>query len=248
MILTVAFGKGGTGKTSTAAALVNYARMKGKAVLAVDADPQANFTFALQGNPAAPGLYDVLTDKAHVTDVIQRTYQTDLLSAGLNLAAAEQAIANKPGRDFILKGALKGIRGKYDLIVIDTQPDLNTLLINALSVSDSVLLPMQANSFSIMGLYQMRETIAQVQRYCNPDLTVAGILLTKYKPRQTLAADMRESIAQQAEEMGTKVFDTYIREGVAVEQAQAMQLSLFDYAPNSNPAKDYAALFEEMEI
>ena len=107
---------------------------------------------------------------------------------------------------------------------------------------------MQANSFSIMGLYQMRETISQVQRYCNPALTVAGIVLTKYKPRQTLANDLRESIVQQAQEMGTKVFDTYIREGVAVEQAQAMQQSLFDYAPNSNPAKDYAALFEEMHI
>ena len=248
MVLTVAFGKGGTGKTSTAAALVNYARMKGKSVLAIDADPQANFTYTLQGNPAAPGMYDVLTDRTYITDVIQHTHQTDLLSSGLNLAAAEQAIVNKPGRDFILKGALQPVRDKYDIIVIDTQPDLNTLLINALTASDAVLLPMQANSFSIMGLYQMRETIAQVQRYCNPDLTVAGILLTKYKPRQTLAADMRESIAQQAQKMGTKVFDTFIREGVAVEQAQALRLSLYDYAPNSNPAKDYTKLFEEMEI
>lgn len=248
MVLTVAFGKGGTGKTSTAAALVNYARMKGKTVLSIDADPQANFTFALRGNPAAPGLFDVLTDRMHVTDVIQQTPQTYLVAAGLNLAAAEQAIANKPGRDFILKAALQEIRAQYDLIVIDTQPDLNSLLINALSVSDSVLLPMQANSFSIMGLYQMRETITQVQRYCNPELTVAGIVLTKYKPRQTLAADMRDNIVQQAQEMGTKVFDTYIREGVAVEQAQAMQQSLFDYAPTSNPAKDYIALFEEMGI
>lgn len=248
MILTVAFGKGGTAKTSTVCALVNYARMKGKSVLCVDADPQANATFALQGDASAPGLFDVLTDKTQAIQVIQQTPQTHLIAAGLNLAAAEQAIANKPGRDFILKGALQDIRAQYDLIVIDTQPDLNSLLINALSVSDSVLLPMQANSFSIMGLYQMRETISQVQRYCNPALTVAGILLTKYKPRQTLASDLRESIVQQAQEMGTKVFDTYIREGVAVEQAQAMQQSIFDYAPNSNPAKDYAALFAEMHI
>jgi len=94
----------------------------------------------------------------------------------------------------------------------------------------------------------MRETISQVKRYCNPGLTVAGIVLTKYKPRQTLANDLRESIVHLAEEMGTKVFDTFIREGVAVEQAQALQQPLFDYAPNSNPAKDYAALFAEMEL
>ena len=248
MILTVAFGKGGTGKTSTAAALVNYAKMKGKSVLAVDCDPQANFTFSLRGNPALPGMYEVMTDQVRAADVIQQAPQTQLISAGLNMANAEQAIANKAGRDFILREALEPLRNRYDLIVIDTQPDLNTILINALSVSDSVLLPMQANSFSIMGLYQMQETISQVKRRCNPALTVAGILLTKYKPRQTLAADMRESIEQQAAEMGTKVFDTYIREGVAVEQAQAMQQSLFEYAPNSNPAKDYAALFAEMQI
>lgn len=247
MILTVAFGKGGTAKTSTVCALVNYARMQGKSVLCVDADPQANATYALQGDAGAPGLFDILTDNAQAAQVIQQTPQTHLIAAGLNLAAAEQAIERKPGRDFILKTALQGIP-KYDLIVIDTQPDLNSLLINALACSDSVLLPMQANSFSIMGLYQMRETIAQVQKYCNPKLKIAGILLTKYKPRQTLAADMREDIAAQAQAMGTKVFDTYIREGVAVEQAQAMQQSLFDYAKDSNPAKDYAALFAEMNI
>lgn len=248
MILTVAFGKGGTGKTSTAAALVSFARKQGKSVLAVDCDPQANFTFALGGDPAGSGLYAVLTDQAHAADVVQRTPQAALIAAGLNLAAAEQVIANKPGRDFILREALREISAGYDLIIIDTPPDLNSILINALSASDAVLLPMQANSFSIMGLYQMRETISQVKRYCNPGLTVAGIVLTKYKPRQTLANDLRESIVHLAEEMGTKVFDTFIREGVAVEQAQALQQPLFDYAPNSNPAKDYAALFAEMEL
>jgi chromosome partitioning protein len=99
-----------------------------------------------------------------------------------------------------------------------------------------------------MGLYQIQITIEQVKQLCNPALTVAGILLTRYKPRQTLASDLRASIEQQAQAMGTKVFDTYIREGVAVEQAQALRQSLFDYAPGSNPAKDYKALFNEMGL
>ncbi len=248
MILTVAFGKGGSCKTSTAHALVNYAKAQGKSVLAVDCDPQGNFTFALHGDLTAPGLYALLTDQAQAADVIQHTEQADLIAAGLNLAAAEQAIAAKPGRDFILRAALEPVRNLYDLIILDTQPDLNSLLINALSASDEVLLPMQANSFSILGLYQMQETIAQVKRYCNPALNIAGIVLTKYKPRQTLATDLRSSIEQQAADMGTHVFNTYIREGVAVEQAQAMQQSLFDYSPNSNPARDYAALFAEMKL
>lgn len=246
MILTVAFGKGGTGKTSTAAAIANRAHDLGRRVLAVDIDPQANFTYSLGGNPAAPGIFSILTGQVQAADVIQRTQQTDVIAAGRDLSAAEMFISNKPGRDFILQQALKPLRGLYDLIVIDTQPDLNTLLVNALTASDTVILPMQANSFSIMGLYQMQNTIEQVKERCNAALTIAGILLTRYKPRQILASDLRASIEAQARQMRTKVFNTYIREGVAVEQAQALQRSLFEYAPNSNPAKDYAALYDEL--
>jgi chromosome partitioning protein len=248
MVITIAFGKGGSCKTTTAAALVNYLISKGKSVLAIDCDPQGNFTFALNGNTAAPGLHSVLIDGIPAVDVIQSTPQCDLIAAGLDLAAAETAISNRPGRDFILRKAIEPLRDKYDYIVLDTQPDLNSIIINALTAADAVLLPIQANSFSIMGLYQMQTTISQVQQYCNPSLKIAGIVLTKYKPRQTLAKDLRESIAEQAQEMGTRLFDTYIREGTAVEQAQALQQSLFDYAPNSNPAQDYAALFREMKI
>ena len=248
MIITVAFGKGGTGKTSTAAALAAYARTQGRRVLCVDCDPQANFTYCLGGNPAAPGLFSVLTGQTQSANVIQQTPQADLIAAGRELSAAEMTLVNMPGRDFVLKQALDPLRAKYDTIVLDTQPALNMLLYNALTASDSVILPMQANSFAIMGLYQMQMTIDRIQQTTNPALTVAGILLTRYKPRQTLASDLRASIAEQAQQMGTKVFDSYIREGVAVEQAQALRQSLFDYAPNSNPANDYKALFAEMGL
>lgn len=248
MVISVAFQKGGSGKSTTAAALVNYARMQGKKVLGVDADAQMNFTYALGGSTAAPGLCDVLTGRTQAAQVIQHTQQADLISADVNITAAEQAIANRPGRDFILRKALEPLLTRYDLIVIDTPPALSTLLINALTASDRVLLPMQANGFAVMGLYQMRETIQQVQRYCNPSLIVSGILLTRFKPRQTLANDMKESIMEQAQEMGTTVFDTFIRETVAVEQAQAMQQSLFEFAPGSTAARDYKELFDEMNL
>jgi chromosome partitioning protein len=248
MVITIAFGKGGSCKTTTAAALVNYAKSKGKTVLAIDCDPQGNFTFALNGDATAPGLHSVLIDGMAAADAVQTTEQADLIAAGLDLAAAETAIANRPGRDFILRKAIEPLRNKYDYIVLDTQPDLNSIIINALTAADAVLLPIQANSFSMMGLYQMQTTISQVQQYCNPELTIAGIVLTKYKPRQTLAKDLRDSIAEQAQEMGTRLFDTFIREAAAVEQAQAMQQSLFEYAPRSTAAQDYAALFHEMKI
>ena len=239
MILTVAFGKGGTGKTSTAAALANRAKDLGRRVLSVDCDPQANFTFALGGNPAAPGLFAVLTGQTRATDVIQHTQQTDLISAGRDLFAAEGYLINLDtrAREFVLNQALKPLRGLYDLIILDTQPAVNMLLYNALTLSDSVILPMQANSFAFMGLYQMQMTIDHIRQGTNPALTVAGIVLTRYKPRQTLANDLKAAIEDQARQMGTKVYNTYIREGVAVEQAQALRQSIFSYAPNSNPAK-----------
>lgn len=248
MILTVAFGKGGTGKTTTAAAILNAGRLKGLRTLAIDCDPQANLTFAMGGDPQAPGLYALMTDKTHAAHAIQKTQQGDLIASGLNLASAEQEISSKPGRDFILKAALQPIVKGYDLIVIDTPPDLNTLLINALAASDRVLLTMQADSFSLMGLYQIGETIKQVQRYCNPALTVAGVLLTRYNPRKVLSRDMRDNIKEQAEGMGFSVFDTHIRDSIAVSEAQAMQRCLFEYAPNNNATKDYQALIAEMEM
>ena len=200
MILTVAFGKGGSCKTTTALALATYARTQGKRVLCVDIDPQANYSFALGGDSAAPGMFAVLTGKTQAAKVIQHTPQADLISAARDVADAEIFISKKrtADADFILREALAPLRSRYDLIVIDTQPDLNTLLVNALCASDSVLLPMKANSFSIMGLYQIQETITDAnmrrrQRGYAP-LNIAGILLTQYKPKQALASALRGSI------------------------------------------------------
>lgn len=246
MILTVAMGKGGSGKTTTAWALAAAARRDGKRVLCVDLDPQANLTACMGGNPAAPGLFSVLTEKARAAAVIQHTAQGDLIAAGLNLAAAEQIIQNRPGRDFILKTALQPVIKDYNLLILDTPPSLSTLLVNALAASDSVLLTTQARSFSIMGLYQIAETIAQVQKYCNPALSVLGILYTQHTPNRALARDLTEDVEAQAQRMGTRLLDTYIRPAEALPQAQAMQQDIFTYSPRSNAAKDYAALYNEI--
>jgi chromosome partitioning protein len=247
-IITVAFGKGGTGKTTTANSLINAARLAGLRTLGVDLDAQANLTVSMGGNPAETGLYSVLTEQTTAQQAIQHTPQGDLIAAGLNLAAAEQTIQGRPGRDFILKTALQPILKDYDLIVCDTPPALNSLLVNALAASDGVILTMQARTFAIMGLYQIGETISQVKRYCNPALSVLGILYTQHTPNRALSRDLVEDIEQQAQAMGTRVFDAYIRPAEALPQAQAMQQSIFDYAPKSRAAADYKALFDELGI
>lgn len=246
MIITVAFGKGGVGKTSTACALANCAREHGKRVLCVDCDPQGNFTYCLGGDLYAEGLFSVMTGSASCADVIQSTGQGDLIPSGLlDLAGIEPSMAEDTT---MLGKSLASVRDLYDHIIIDTLPSLNGIQYSALCASDGVLLPMEADSFSIMGLYQMAATINDVRSHRNPELDVMGIVLTKHKPRQRLASDLREAIEGQAERMGTKVLHTYIREGVAVKQAQAMKQSIFEYAPKSNPARDYAALYEELGL
>lgn len=246
MIITLAFGKGGVGKTSTACALANYARGKGEKVLCVDCDPQGNFTYCLNGDLNSPGLYSVIAGQATCADVIQTTGQADLIPSGLlDLAAIEPTMAKDTS---LLRKALDPVLGRYDHVIIDTLPSLNGIQYSALCASDGVILPMEADSFSILGLYQMAATIDDVRSHANPELQVLGIVLTKHKPRQRLATDLQDAIEKQAEAMGTKVFQTYVREGVAVKQAQAMKQSIFDYAPRSNPAADYMALCEEIGL
>lgn len=249
MIITVAFGKGGTGKTTTALALAQYAAKQGHTVLAVDCDPQANFTYCLGGDPAAPGLYDVLTDQATVQSVIQSVGDVDLVAAGLDLGSADTLLADKP---MALRTALDPIQACYDLVVVDSRPSLCPLQFNALCASDGVIMPMEADALALMGLYQMEATLGQVAEACEavgmtpPE--VLGIVLTRYKPRQRLTQALQAQIEEQAAAMGTRVFESHIREGVAVRRAQTLRRSIYDYDPKGNATSDYAALCSEIGL
>ena len=171
----------------------------------------------------------------------------DLIPASLQLAGADAENSNRPGRDFLLQGALEPVRGLYDLIVIDTPPTLGTLLVNALTASDGVIIPVQADTFAMQSVYQLTDTIKQVQQYCNKGLTISGVLVTRYSSRTVLARDLKESLESKCAALGVHVFKTPIREGVAVKEAHTLQESLFEYAPCSNPAQDYMQLMAELK-
>lgn len=247
-IISVANQKGGTAKTSTAHALATGATYKGKKALAIDLDPQGNLTYIMGANANMAGAYEVMKKQVSIAEAIQHTPQGDIIPASLNLAAADTELSNKPGRDFFLQAVLEPLQSLYDVIVVDTPPTLGTLLINALTASNEVIIPMNADILSLQGLYQLAETIKQVQSYCNKDLTVKGILLTRYSGRTVLARDLKDTIESKCTELNIPLLNTVIRDGVAVREAQTMQDSLFTYAPNSNPAKDYLCLFDEISL
>jgi len=248
-VIATASQKGGTGKTSTTAAITTWAYGHGLRALAVDLDPQGSLTYILRGDGNAMGSYELMKGTS-AGQIIQkdRDGMPDIVPASLQLAGTDAEFSNRPGRDFLLKKALTPLCGRYDLVVIDTPPTLGTLLINALAAATEVIIPVHVDTFAIQSIYQLSETIQQVREYCNPGLTVSGVLLTRYNGRAILTKDLRESLEENCRNLGVPVFPTAIREGIAIKEAQTLRESLFAYAPKSNPAQDYAALMDKLKI
>ena len=238
MILAIANQKGGTAKSTTAAALAQAAAHKGRRVLAIDLDPQGNLSFFLAADVARAGAFEVL-DGQPAADAIQATAGgLDVIPASWNL----QTITSSRGSARRLKAALKPVAGRYDLIIIDTPPTAGELQYNALMAADSLIIPLQADIVGLQGLYQMTDTARQIQQ-SNPDLTITGYILTRSGGRSTLARQLAETIQARAQEMGIP-FLKAIREAVAIREAQTLQRSLYEYAPRSKPAADYLELLD----
>lgn len=237
--------KGGVGKSTTAAALGSGLTLKGYKVLFVDLDPQGNLSYIIQADPAKPSAHDVLTGRAGAAAAIQTAAGGDIIPFSGDLSAADIEL-NRTGKEYRLKEALQPVAGSYDFTIIDTPPALGILTINALTAADRLIIPAQAEIFSLQGIGQLAGTINAVKTYCNPALELDGILLTRHSGRAVLSRDMADMIADTAAELGTAVYKTIIREGIAIKEAQANRQSIFAYAPKSNAAADYAAFTDEI--
>lgn len=239
MIIAVTVQKGGVGKTTTAAILAQAAAYKGARTLAIDIDPQANFSLAVgaQISTETGNSYNMLTG-APAADQIQRTAQgIEAIAASWNLST----ITSGRGSARRLQEALEPIRGTFDPIIIDTPPTAGELQYNALQAADRLIIPLQADYYNLQSLYQIAETARQI-RQSNPNLQ-AGIILTQYGGRTLLERQMRENIVTRAGALGLQYWG-YVRAAVAVKEAAALQKSLYQYAPRSKPAADYMAIFD----
>lgn len=244
-IIAISNQKGGVGKSTTANALGAGLFHKGYRVLYVDMDAQGNLSYSMGARAGAISSLEVLTGTATAREAIIKTAQGDLIPASPALASADLIIKDT-GREYKLKEALEPILGDYDYIVLDTPPALGTLTINALTACNSVIVPTQADIFSLQGVGQLVQTVKTVQRYTNRDLTIKGLLVTRYNGRAVLTRDMTELLEDTANQLQTKLFNTRVRECIALKEAQASQQDIFTYSPKSNATQDYTAFIEEV--
>ncbi len=244
-ILTVANQKGGVGKTTTAVNLGACLAGRGRRVLLIDADPQANATTGL-GLTARVGrsLYDVLVDDTKLAAAVVETGQANLsiVPATDDLAGAEVELVAFEDRVFRLRQAVAGERSHYDLILIDAPPSLGLLTVNAFVAAESVIVPVQCEYLALEGLGRLMHTIELVRQNLNHSLRLRGVLLTMYDGRtnlcQQVAAEVRSHFAN--------TFETVIPRSVRLSEAPSHGLPILAYDRSSRAAKAYEALTDEV--
>jgi len=246
MIVAVANQKGGVGKTTTAQALAAGLAERKYKVLGIDLDPQGNLSAACGAeNYNVPTVYEVMKRTSTLQEAIQYTKGGyGIVSANIMLAGAEQELS-QTGKEHRLKEAVSVVAGEYDFIVIDTPPSLGVLTVNAFTCATDILIPTTAGIFATAGISQLNETVSSVQKYCNPGVKIRGILFTRFNPRANISRQIKELTEQLSEYISAPIYQTYIRAGVVVEEAQANKADIFNYAGKSTVAEDYRTFIEE---
>ena len=231
--------KGGIAKTTTASSLTAGFAELGFKVLGVDFDPQGNLSSSLGAEVyKSPTVYELLKGEVKPEEAIQKLSNYDFIPANSMLAGATQELQSEKDV-YRLKTALAPIKEKYDYIVVDTGPSLGILTVNALTFADEVIIPTTAGIFSIEGMQKLHNTISNVRAYCNADLKVAGVLLTRFQGYTTVGSELKAFTEQLAEHLDIHVYVQTIRNAVVVEAAQLNKKDIFAYAPRSEVAEDY---------
>jgi chromosome partitioning protein len=246
-VLALAMQKGGVGKTTTTVSLGAVLAERGRRVLLIDLDPQANLTQGLSIDPSGLeySVYEVLLNPERGTAfaTIATAAGVDLIPSSLELAGAELELAGKVGRELLLRKALREARQSYDYILIDPPPSLGIFSLNALAACDAVLVPMQLHAYALKAMPQLEETIALV-REIHPTLAIGGIVCTLADRRTNLSGQIEQQVRDQ---YGTLVFETVIPINVKLAEAPSAGLPISRYAPQSAGALAYAALAAELE-
>jgi chromosome partitioning protein len=236
-VIAVLSQKGGTGKTTTVRTLADVMRRAGLDVLAVDLDPQGNLSDYFDVDPeATPTVADVLLGSAKAADAIHN----DLIPANLQLAEAELVLGGKMGRELTLRRALKDVRRRYDVVLVDCPPALGLLTVNALVAADYALLSAEAQYFAMQGVEQALEVIDLARDGLNPDLEWLGVVLNIADMR---TVHSREAYASLREHFADKLFEPTVRASIAYAESAERAVSILDHRPDLGA--DYLRVAEE---
>ncbi len=246
-IIGIVNAKGGVGKTTTANNLGAYLAAKGKYVLLVDLDPQANATAGLGLHLADDhlNLYHLLINGDEPEAIIRKSslFGFDILPSAENLAGATVELVDMEEREFRLKKALNKIRTNYDYILIDSPPSLGLLTVNGLVAAEQVLIPVQCEYYALEGLSQLVKTIDLVRNSLNPQLKILGVLLTMYDKRNKLA---NQIVMEVKKNFPGHVFDTIIPRAVSLAEAPSFGKTILQFDEGSKAAEAYEQLAEEI--
>jgi len=243
-VMSFANQKGGVAKTTTTLNLAVALAEMGHRVLCIDLDPQGNLTMSQGIDPdkVEKSMYDVLVHHIPLKDVIQKR-EIDIAVASIDLAGAEIAMSTQIGRERSLEKAIRGVENDYDFVCIDTPPSLGLLTVNALTASNSVVVPVQCEYLSMRGLMQLQNTLEMIRENLNPKVQVEGILPTMLDSRTVHA---KEAVELLEENFGDLVFKTRIRKAIKFAEAPVRGASVLKYDPQSNAADYYRELAKEV--